>query len=536
MRKLKLLLSFVVVLALMVSLSTGAFAASYTAASFDDLQTAFADNSGEDVDIDLTADVTATYNYLTAKDGIKYTIGTKNDSVLNGAKFNGDGNVKVNTDLAGTVEARGNVTVTVNGDINSGVYDGVSSHDSSSVTVTGNITAGDDGVYANDRSTVTVNGDINAGEDGVNSYEYSNVIVNGNITADDDGVNADDNSIVTVTGNITADDDGVDAEDDCNVTVNGDITAGDQGVDAVDDSTVYIDGNVSGGDGSPKYVDFTDPSDYSDGDEGVSAKDRSTVTVTGNVTGGKSYGHYGYGGTGVRADHESTVTVGGNVTGGDVYAEPLDSQENISRGGYGVSMYNSATVTVGGNVTGGSTNGSYGKGGAAVNMKMYNDSEGYLYVGGSASGGAGGTNGSAGSGLLVNDYYGYESIPDMYFGALDGIDFEFSESGDEALSDEDIQKVLNKIHIMGLDTEDGIDLFWFYVYMDICRAEQGDTVTAAAAHRTTVPVYVLRAAYEHGVTLVIEWNGGDDITVSDYDCQESTNILPLADLADLVKK
>lgn len=197
-------------------------------------------------------------------------------------------------------------------------------------------------------------------------------------------------------------------------------------------------------------------------------------------------------------------------------------------------MENYATVVVGGNVTGGSTSGTYGSGGHGVKMDMYGDShEGYLHVKGRVSGGTGGADGTDGTGLYLYDYDGYEAIPDMYFGALDG--YGIAAYGEE-LPDVDFQEVLDKIHIMGLDNENGIDLFWFYVYMEICRAEQGDTVTAAAAHRTTVPVYVLRAAYEHGVTLVIEWNGGDDITVSDYDCKESVNILPLADLAELVKK
>ncbi len=240
MRKLKKIISFIVVLGLMLSFSTGAFAASYTAANYDDLQTAFADDSGEDVDIDLTANVTGSSDEaLTAKDGIKYTISSQNDSVLNGASFDGEGEVEINTDLTDTLHTEGDVTVTVNGDITATGEDsdGVHAGDNSTVTVNGDIEASGDGVHTEDESSVTIVGDIDADGNGVYTIGDSTVNITGNIDAEEDGVHIGESnnydmkqSSVTVNGDITAGGDGVDAQYSNSVTVNGDITAGGIGV------------------------------------------------------------------------------------------------------------------------------------------------------------------------------------------------------------------------------------------------------------------------------------------------------------------
>lgn len=467
MRKFKRIFSFVIVLTLLMSLSTGAFAASYTASSYEELETAFADTSGEDVDINLTASIYFE-DYLTAKNGIKYTIGTDNDSDLRGAMFNGSGEVEVNTDITlGQLVTEGDVTVTVNGDI----------------------------------STVYTQG-------GVSAADNSTVIVNGDIDSNKNGVKAEDNSTVTVNGNIT----------------------GGIGVYAIDNSTVTVNGDVTARNNDPdNHVDMTDPAYYKDGDTGVYAAGNSTVSVTGNVAGGTAYGNRGEGGNAIEAKDAANVSVGGNAAGGDAFTGKLNVNFAHSEGGNGVCMDSGAAVTVGGNVSGGSSDGLNGEGGKGVIITAKDSGdEGYLYIGGSVSHGTGGT--IDGTGLVIREYYGDEKIPDMFFGALDGVVIAESENLDE----EEIQRVLDKIHIMGLKGEE--DYFWLNVYMEICRAEKGDTVAVDAAYRTAVPVYVLRAAYEHEVTLVIEWDGGETVTVSGYDCEADSALIALSDLAELILK
>lgn len=530
MRKMKQIFSFVIVLALLMSLSTGAFAASYTVSSLEELKTAFADESGEDVDIDLTANVSGGSTKLTAKDGIKYTISTKNDSVLNEVRLYGSGEVEINTDITYALYDFESVTVTVNGDIRANTYAGVFADSNSTVTVNGDIRATNRGVHAAGNSTVTVNGNITSAEWGVQAEGSGTVTVNGNITAEDNnGVGAFESSKVTVTGNISGGERGVQAEGNSTVTVNGDVT-GDCGISAREYSAVTVNGNVAGRDGDPSDVNYTNPENGSDGGEGIHSYGYSTVNVTGNVTGGKGYGHWGFGGDGILASGCSNVTVGGSVTGGDVYAEPLDSNVHSSRAGSGIYVVSSATVWVGGNATGGSTNRTYGEGGHGVDMKMVNDEPGSLYVGGNVTGGSGGDKGVDGAGLRVTKYHGEEAVPEMYFGTLESIEIEEIES----LTSEQLQHLLDRIHIMGLKGEE--DLFWLNVYMEICRTEKGGTVTVDAKHYTTVPVYVLRAAYEHEVTLVIEWDGGEAITVSGYDCESDSALIELAELAKLINK
>lgn len=67
-------------------------------------------------------------------------------------------------------------------------------------------------------------------------------------------------------------------------------------------------------------------------------------------------------------------------------------------------------------------------------------------------------------------------------------------------------------------------------------AEKGATVTVDAGGRTYVPAYVLDAVGECGVTLVIQWNGGDDITVTKaYSGDKTYHYFALAELAELLK-
>lgn len=79
------------------------------------------------------------------------------------------------------------------------------------------------------------------------------------------------------------------------------------------------------------------------------------------------------------------------------------------------------------------------------------------------------------------------------------------------------------------------DDFWYGVAARIRSSQPGETVTAKAAHRTVMPAFVMDAIRECGVTLVIQWNGGDDITIEKaYDGDKLYKVFPLKDLAALL--
>ena len=264
-----------IALLLVLALTGSAFAAQYTAGTFEELEAAFADDSGDkEIHITLTGDI-AFAGKLSAQEGKTFYIDGKaftlKDVYLGGAgtvnveakSFEADSNDDaIHTADSVTVNAAGSVTtdgdhdgiqaddssnLTFTGDIKAG-YDGAEAFDDAKVTVNGSITAGENGVRARDNGSVTVNGNITAkDDDGVDARDNSNVTVNGNITASSDGIFARDNSTVTVivTGNITADDNGIETGCDATITVTGDITAGDNGIDADENATVTVDGNVS---------------------------------------------------------------------------------------------------------------------------------------------------------------------------------------------------------------------------------------------------------------------------------------------------
>ena len=79
MRIFKRTLSMLLVLSFLFTFCINALAASYDAADFSDMQTAFADSSGEDVNINVTDNILFDYALL-GKEGITYTIGTPTGS------------------------------------------------------------------------------------------------------------------------------------------------------------------------------------------------------------------------------------------------------------------------------------------------------------------------------------------------------------------------------------------------------------------------------------------------------------------------
>ena len=635
-------LSLLLVLAFLSTACVSVLAADHNAGTPDEMQTAFTDTDPE-VNINVTADIDMGGAPLTANENSTYNITTENNSSLNEVSFDGGGTVNVETDITGNdgdaLTTSDSVTVNVTGDISSeSVYDdavrandssnvtvtgnissednGVNAYDNSNVTVNGNITVGDDGVYAKGNSNVTVNGNIIAEGNGVDSSKNSNVTVTGDITAGDNGVEADDDCNVTVTGNIIAVDDGVDADENCNVTVTGNITAKDDGVyaygdsnvtvigniiakdDGVDtdddcnvtvtgnitseddgvyacgdsnvtvtgnitaegdgvyaygDSNVTVNGNVSGLDANPEGVDFNDPWSYSEGGDGVIASENATVTVTGDVTGGDAYGTNGEAGDGVGAYDASNVTVGGNITGGNVIADPETKAdiESVSEAGDGVIMDSTATVNVGGNVTGGSTNGDQGIDGSGATINLYPIPEEYrdevpagsLTVTGYVQGG-----GDSSDLYIYCETYGEDEeentlfedipVPSITLGAMNTID-------GEGLTDEELERILSQVKITGLKTnepevvhtertENTMDPFWQKVLKQVRAAEEGSQLTIDAEYRTSIPTIILQTAAERNITLIIRWNGGEDITV-DSALELKGNTILLADLAELVK-
>lgn len=531
-------LSLLLVLAFLSTACVSVLAADHNAGTPDEMQTAFTDTDPE-VNINVTANIDMGGETLTANEGSTYNITTENNNSLIEVSFNGGGTVNVETDITGNdgdaLTTSDNVTVNVTGDISSDYGDGVCANDKSNVTVTGNITAEGDGIDADDNSNVTVTGNITAVYDGIDASDNSNVTVTGNITAEDNGVEANGKSNVTVTGNITAKDNGVYADYNSNVTVNG---------------------NVSGSDGNREAVDFSDPGDYSDAGDGVFASGNATVTVTGDVTGGDAYGTFGYAGDGVGAHGASNVTVGGNVTGGNVIADPETKAEDecVSEAGNGVVMGSTATVNVGGNVTGGSTNGDQGidGSGAMINLRPipeeYRDEDptGSLTVTGYVQGGG------DSSDLYIccetsgedeeesQEFTLFEDIPvpSITLGAMNTID-------GEGLTDEELEQILSRVKITGLKTnepevvhtertENTMDPFWQKVLKQVRAAEEGSQLTIDAEYRTSIPTIILQTAAERNITLIIRWNGGEDITV-DSALELKGNTILLADLAELVK-
>ena len=80
MNIIKRTLAMLLVLVFASSACVSAMAAVYDAATAEQMQTAFGDSSGEDVNINLTADIDMSGKNLTAKEGITYRISTQNDS------------------------------------------------------------------------------------------------------------------------------------------------------------------------------------------------------------------------------------------------------------------------------------------------------------------------------------------------------------------------------------------------------------------------------------------------------------------------
>lgn len=215
-------------------------------------------------------------------------------------------------------------------------------------------------------------------------------------------------------------------------------------------------------------------------------------------------------------------------------------------------MSHIATVTVGGNAIGGSCNADQGVGGNGVKINFTitggyaTTTQGALTVNGSVTGGkAGASTGSDGDGILLakkkrnyedNSNYtiasNYGTAPTITVGAYDSI-------RNQDLCDEDMETLLNGLTITGLPSEAqaGETDFWQGIYWKISNANKGDKITINAGSRTVIPTYIMKAACEYGVTLIIRWDGGNDVIIN-TPCKIAggRSFFLLSDLAELYSK
>ena len=483
MNLIKRTLAMLLVLVFASSACVSALAASYDAGTREEMQTAFADTSGEDVSINVIASIDLMGQTLTAQEGITYTIGTENGSTLNQAAFNGAGMVHVQTDItapkADALTASENVTVVVDGNV-----------------------AGDQGVCAQDDSTVTVNGDVSGSFAALRGFGTSEITVNGNIADSNWGGASCEQSQLTVNGNVDGIWGGFYAEGDSKITLNGDITTQEGvGIVACDQSQTTVVGDVFAG-----YL-------------GIDAGENSQVTVIGSVY-GLDYVDFGgegkEGGGGIEAQIQSVVTVTGDVIAGDGCGEGVEGADAVT-------FVSTAVVSVGGNVIGGSVDGNEDEGGNGVRVLFIrgNDPAGSLTIGGAVQGG-----GNA-SDLYLNGWStSYWENPDAV--AIPSISVGSYETIDsKKIPPESLERIISQIQVTG--GEATWDDFWTNVLERIRIAQEGSQLTVDAGNYTRIPAYVLEAAAERSVTLIIRWNGGDTITV-DKAVELSGNSMLLSEL------
>ncbi len=541
MKLFRRLSALTMVLALLLSMSISVFAADYDAANIDDLWTAFNDTSGEDVNINLTTDIDGTaddggYYGVGGQDGINYNIRSDNDSSIGNIFFySGESvtvdvavegfihfdttNATINQDVNGNVDTY-NANVEVNGDVNGGigaymsdvsvsgdVSGYVDAYSDGSVAVEGDVNGN---IYAGQGGQITVGSDVNGS---VDAYGDSTVDIAGDVTAEGEdvwvGVSAGENATVTVGGDVTSDTEGVSAWGESTVTVGGNVTAGDN-ISYEDDEYVY-------------------------GGTAVNAGDNATVTVGGDAIGGNAEGeNYAFGGAGISAwgyeDSAPTVTVEGNVVGGN--GSSTSEESYAAQGGSGVQMSGSANVTVGGDAVGGGSDcvESFSIPGVQISCEP-NQSAGSLTVEGEVIGGTGDEELGA---LNISTWQDPEAenqepvaVPEIDVGAADSVEvFGFGEEEDARIKAE-----LEAAFVKKTDNFHA-DALWL-----VRNAEPGSEVTIYAGNRLVITKDLIDAVIENEVTLIVKWNGGEDLVIDKTISGEFTDTyVNLADLAELLKK
>lgn len=528
--------ALVMVMALLLSLSISAWAVDYNAANADDLLNAFWDESGEDVNINLTDNVDADHWFLTGQEGIKYTIDSEDGKTLSNAFFGGTTDLTVNTDIDGEIGVGDQANVTVNGDvgdyvgawgdatleINGDVAGYVGSSENANITVNGNV---GDGASAWNNSSINISGDV----DGyVNAGENGEIVIGGDVSG---SVSAYDNTSVDIAGDVTNEEDWTAVSADHNATVNvgGNVTSNTEGIYAWSDSSISVGGNVVAGDN----IDTGDPT-FTYGGSAVNASGNATVTVGGDAIGGNAEGEgMVIGGYGVSAwtDGEGapTITVGGDAIGGNGVStseEPFSAQ-----GGYGVSMPGSANVTVGGDAIGGDGEGIQSVAGAGVSIGCEpGGSAGSLTIKGTVAQGEGEY--SMGD-LSVQAWINPDS-EDQTPGEAPEISVGYAEEifvG--GFGEEEDAELLAKLEAQ---IKPKLDTFWNDTMAKINAAQPGDEITVNVYNRMSISALVINAARDKEVTLIIQWDGGDDLVIDKNFTAEINGTILLKDLAELLKK
>ncbi len=233
------------------------------------------------------------------------------------AEINGD----VINEGGGAVQAWGNVTVNIGGNVASGgtehtitLEDGstqtiylsgpaISAADNAMVRVGGNVTGTDDAfsaVYSEGGATVIIEGNVEGGvsadskiykpsteESEQSNPEGGTVIVEGTINSFSGlAVLADNGSTVIVNDDVLSEKTAIKADGESNVTVNGDITAGYLGISAFNDSTVTITGNIesdSMGIAGVMGASITVNGMIDSGDTAITTDNISTTDIHGNI-------------------------------------------------------------------------------------------------------------------------------------------------------------------------------------------------------------------------------------------------------------
>ena len=242
-------------------------------------------------------------------------------------------------DITGTVtgvqcgiNARDNNTiVTIKGDVISDDGDGVDAVEQASVSVIGNITAGENGVFANRAGKVDIKGNIDAGSDGISaSNSGTSVTIVGDVDASQ-GVSAEYEALVSLVGNITCIRRGITASTGAEVSMTGDITLPDTGIvvpmthggiTVIEDANVALLGNIV----VEGYMMY-----------GVDTMLGGTASIKGNVS------VTGTGPTAVLAGADSTVSITG-----DVFADGGTIPNPVT---IGIDAEDGATVDITGSVT-----------------------------------------------------------------------------------------------------------------------------------------------------------------------------------------
>lgn len=510
-------------------------AASYYAATPEELLQIFSRAYGRNNIIYLTGDIDASGVYLQTRENVCYTVTSTNGSTLTDATVGGYGDVTVDVELPGSLTLEEFVTVTVNGDVGGFAGTLCEGH----LTVKGDVKGG---LNAEGTTVIAVEGDV---------YGVATVLREGSLTVlgDVNGeLTADNTATVTVKGNVNGNVSGyrsavveiggnvisdskekwtaVYAHKFAKIHVKGNVSGKGDGVSAQAGATVTVDGNVTAG----NNFSYGDP-DYLHGGTAVSASGASTVTIGGNAYGGYANAKINaIGGHGISAQSESgkspAVTVKGNAVGGNACS--VSGDPHCAQGGMGVSMSGGAVVSVGGHALGGTALGVDAVSGAGAYIGCEpGRAAGSLRVDGTVAGG---------QGDVYADDLRMEAQPDpaaekqkafyapaVVVGAADSV----RVSGFDSQTNRQIKANI----VINIRQAEAYDNFTDGAVWRIKMAYSGTDLTLQAGDRTHIAAKVIEAARKKNLTLTVRWNGGADVVIGRGFAAKVSGSVSLTELA-----